>query len=143
MEYTKEELIKSLIGEQDTESTSTSGIAGLLSKLLTSRNQVHIYHLQTKSYAAHKAMCDYYNGISELIDGLVESYQGKYGIITGYDCEGVNDFKSDSQVITYLSSLAKSVENSRKTIKDSYLQNQIDTIVELIYSTLYKLKNLS
>ena len=31
----------------------------------------------------------------------------------------------------------------RVNIPDSYLQNQIDTIIELIQSTLYKLKNLN
>ena len=35
------------------------------------------------------------------------------------------------------------VEKNRKSVKDSYIQNQIDGIVELIQQTLYKLKFLS
>jgi hypothetical protein len=34
------------------------------------------------------------------------------------------------------------VEKNRKEIKESFIQNQIDTIQELIYSTLYKLRFL-
>jgi len=51
--------------------------------LMQSRNQAHIYHLQTNSFAAHKALQEYYEEIVDLVDGLVESYQGKYGILRG------------------------------------------------------------
>jgi len=34
------------------------------------------------------------------------------------------------------------VESLRKSIKESFLQNQIDTVQELINSTLYKLRFL-
>ncbi len=55
-----------------------------VSTLMASRTQAHIFHLQTPSFAAHKALNEYYENIVDIIDGLVESYQGKYGIITGY-----------------------------------------------------------
>ena len=114
----------------------------LVSKLLHSRNQVHIFHLQTKSFAEHKALNDYYDGVLDLFDSLVESYQGKHGIISNYKCDGFEDYKSGEQVISYLKELDNSVESLRKSIKESFLQNQIDTIQELIYSTLYKLRFL-
>jgi hypothetical protein len=38
----------------------------LVSKLLHSRNQVHIFHLQTKSFAEHNALNDYYDGVLDL-----------------------------------------------------------------------------
>jgi len=41
-----------------------------------------------------------------------------------------------------LKELDNSVESLRKSIKESFLQNQIDTIQELINSTLYKLRFL-
>ena len=43
--------------------------------LMQSRNQAHIYHLQTNSFAQHMALQCYYEGIIPLFDGLVESYQ--------------------------------------------------------------------
>jgi len=52
----------------------------LASILMHSRTQAHIFHLGVSgpgAYAAHKALQDYYEGIVDLIDGLVESYQGK------------------------------------------------------------------
>jgi hypothetical protein len=51
--------------------------------------------------------------------------------------------KEDDDTIKYFEGLVKYVELTRERLpQDSYLQNQVDTIVELIQSTLYKLKNL-
>ena len=55
-----------------------------ISTLFASRTQAHVFHLQTNSFAAHKALNEYYDGIIDLADGIAESIQGKYGIITGY-----------------------------------------------------------
>ena len=41
----------------------------------------HIAHLKTRSIAEHLALNDLYQELPEHVDGLVESYQGKYGII--------------------------------------------------------------
>jgi hypothetical protein len=88
------------------------------------------------------ALGGYYDEIGGLLDGLVESYQGKYNIITGYESMDVEDYKSVEQLITYFKGLDTNIEKNRKTVKESYIQNQIDTIQELIYSTLYKLRFL-
>lgn len=109
--------------------------------LMQSRNQAHIFHLQTPSYAQHKALQDYYEGIVDLIDGLVESFQGRYGILRGYKMAGI--IKEDDSTLTYFEGLAKFVETIRTQIpQDSYIQNQVDEVVDLIESTKYKLKFL-
>ena len=112
-----------------------------VSTLFASRTQAHIFHLQTPSYAQHKALNKYYDGIIDLIDPFIESYQGKYGIVRGYSSPAT--FREDDDTIKYFEGLVKYVELTRERLpQDSYLQNQVDTIVELIQSTLYKLKNL-
>jgi hypothetical protein len=109
--------------------------------LMQSRNQVHIYHLQTESYAAHKALQGYYEDIVDLIDGLVESYQGRYGILRGYKMAGT--IKEDGNPMMYFEGLCKFVETIRPQLpQDSYIQNQVDEVVALIESTKYKLKFL-
>jgi hypothetical protein len=117
----------------------------LISKLLNSRTQIHTFHLQTKSkssFAEHMALGGFYDKIGDLIDALVESYQGKHEIIKGYETSELEDYKNVEQLISYLKNLDDEIEKDRKKIKESYLQNQIDTVQELIYSTLYKLRNL-
>jgi hypothetical protein len=114
----------------------------MVSILLHSQTQVHIFHLQTKSYSEHKALQGYYEGIDALVDGIIESYQGKYDVVTGYNSIKTEDYKSSEQVIKYFKALDSMVEKNRKSVKESFLQNQIDTVQELIYSTLYKLRFL-
>ena len=112
----------------------------LISMLLHSKTQAHVFHLQTKSYAEHMALAGYYGGIDDLVDGLVESYQGKYGIIKNYESFKVDSYKDNSQLQAYFKTLDKEVTKLRAdTDKDTYLANQVDTVVELIQSTLYKL----
>jgi hypothetical protein len=117
--------------------------AKFISYLLHSRTQAHIFHLQTRSYAAHKALQKYYEGIIDLVDGLVESYQGKYGIIKGYSNYSFIETDNCDDMITYFQALMNNIESNRVELApDSYIQNQIDTVIELITSTLYKLKEL-
>jgi hypothetical protein len=116
--------------------------ATFIGTLMQSRNQVHIYHLQTDSYAAHVALQGYYEGIVDLIDGLVESYQGRNGILRGYKMAGT--IKEDNNPTIYFEGLCKFVETARTQVpQDSYIQNQIDEVVALIESTKYKLKFLN
>jgi len=114
----------------------------LVSTLFASRTQAHIFHLQTRSFAQHKALQKYYDSIIDIVDGLIESYQGKYGIIRGYTSPAV--FREDDDTVKYFEGLVKFVELNRERLpQDSYLQNQVDEIVSLIEATLYKLKNLA
>jgi DNA-binding ferritin-like protein len=116
----------------------------LISTLLASRQQAHIFHWQVQgvgSYSAHKALNKYYDEIVELFDGLVESFQGRYGIQRGYTSPA--SFKEDGQFVNYFEALSMYVETIRTKIpQDSYIQNQVDEIVDLIETTKYKLINL-
>lgn len=136
----REAELRGIVFEQ--KENNKSDYAEMISLLLHSRNQTHILHLQTKSYAEHKALNDYYDGIVDLVDGLVESYQGKYGIISGYKSYDITEYKSTETTIKYLSELCDKVTKLRKCCDDSWIQNQIDNVCELINSTLYKLRFL-
>jgi DNA-binding ferritin-like protein len=47
--------------------------------MLTLRNQVKIYHWETKNFARHKATDDLVDKLDASIDKFVEVYIGKYG----------------------------------------------------------------
>lgn len=129
--------------ETEVKETKTgSGFKDMVSILLHSQTQVHIFHLQTKSYSEHKALQGYYEGIDALVDGIIESYQGKYDVITQYNSVKNEDYKSNEQVIKYFKALDTMIDKNRKEVKESFIQNQIDTVQELINSTVYKLRFL-
>jgi DNA-binding ferritin-like protein len=126
-------------------SNPNQAMANFLSTFMASRTQAHIFHLQITgpgSYAAHIALQAYYEGIIPLIDALAESFQGRYGIIAGYKSEG-QWIENTKDVVKYFEALSMYVEKNRQSLsQDSYIQNQVDTFVELIESTKYKLSKL-
>jgi UDP-glucuronate decarboxylase len=80
--------------------------------------------------------------VDDLIDALVESYQGKYSILKGYKNYPIEDYKDTTTTINYLKDLCEKVEELRGCCKESYIQSQIDLVCELINSTLYKMRFL-
>lgn len=101
----------------------------------------HVLHLRTRSYAAHMALGAFYEELDDLADGLAESFQGKFGRLIEY--EDIDSNYSDSP-LEYLLSLSEYVHVARGDLpEDSELQNEVDTIQNLINSTIYKLRFLS
>ena len=145
LEVKKKNLMREQKEDSETDTNETKGGSGfkdMVSILLHSQTQVHIFHLQTKSYSEHKALQGYYEGIDALVDGIIESYQGKYDVITQYNSIKNEDYKSNEQIIQYFKALDTMIEKNRKGVKESFIQNQIDTVQELINSTVYKLRFL-
>ncbi len=118
----------------------------LLSMLLHSRTQAHIFHLRVSpdALAPHKALQSYYESIVGLIDELAEGYQGMKGLIEFKSVKGVDNNQDIENIISYFNDLLKFVQLERKKeeLSASWIQNEIDNIEKLIYQTLYKLKNL-
>ena len=119
----------------------------LASLLLHSRTQVHSFHLGVKgvgSFSAHVALGNYYDTIGGLVDGLVEAYQGQYGLIKLQPVSGLDTNNDIKNIIAYFEKMCQVVAKLRKDekLQMSWLQNDIDTVVTLLYSTKYKLVNL-
>ena len=116
-------------------------VAQFTSTLFASRTQAHIFHLQTTSYAQHIALGAYYDEIIPLVDSLTELIQGRYGIVRGYISPAT--FKEDDSTVSYFEALLKYVDLKRAELpQDSNIQNQVENIIDLVDSTLYKLKYL-
>ena len=118
----------------------------LASLLLQSRTQTHSFHLGVRgvgAHSAHVALGEYYDTIGGLIDGLVEVYQGKEGLIQ-LSGIGVLDKNNDiKNIINYFEKLCTMVAKLRQNPKLQYIwiHNDIDTVVSLLYKTKYKLVN--
>ena len=107
--------------------------------LLHSVTNAHILHFQALTLSEHKALGKYYSKIGDLVDAYVEAYQGCYGIIDNYE----KYYLLPTPPLEYITSLSKYVEKERKRLpQDSELQNLIDSIAELLDTTIYKLKFL-
>lgn len=119
----------------------------LASVFFHSRTQAHVFHTRVKgtgALALHLALETYYTEIVPLIDGLIESYQGMYGLIEYKDVKGVDNNAEKDNIINYFTKLCTYLEAARKNekLQHSWMQNDIDNIATLLYSTKYKLTNL-
>lgn len=108
------------------------------------RDCIHLRHLrptnpgQLGSGWEHKALNDFYDELIDMIDGLIESYQGKYGLLN-IEIPSAKPGDAYSEIKKKVTDLEMYKD---KLFKDSYILNQIDEMIMLMYQTLYKLKNL-
>ena len=118
-------------------------VAEFVGYFFLARDVAHSVHLNTRSYAKHKALQEFYEGIVDLADGFAEAYQGRNGLIGPISLPGA---KKTTNIVEFLKSQLDDIEECRYEVvdqKDTALQNLIDGIVELYLSTLYKLRFLS
>jgi len=114
-----------------------------LGNLFLARDVTHSVHLNTRSYAKHKALNKFYTGIVDLADSLAETYQGRYGLIGPIVLQSA---KKTNNVVDFLEDSLKTIEDMRYKVvekEETAIQNIIDEIVSLYLTTLYKLKFLA
>lgn len=120
---------------------NSKSVKTLVRKLFESRQVAHNVHLQTKSYSLHKALDGFYNDILDHTDTFVETYQGQYGILTGYEKLDVSPL-DESGIEDYLKDCAEIFTIARDSMKDSHLKNIMEEIIATTYRTLYKVRFL-
>ena len=115
-----------------------------LMKLMSSRNQAHVYHLQTNSYSKHEALQDYYEGIVKSTDEIAETYQGIYKLITNFpQSDEIKNLQEQEDILEYFEKLEAYVSSKRLELPPDFsLQHLLDEVDTLIASTIYKLKYL-
>lgn len=114
-------------------------VAEFISVLRNSSPQVHIFHNQTQVYSEHVALGGYYDDVLDIVDRLTETYTALYGEITGYKSAPYRDYVDKEDTITYFKTLYAYVQKSRVVFTDSFLQNIVDELCELITQTIFRL----
>lgn len=104
-------------------------------------------HLKTKKYYIHVILEEYYDEALDIIDGLIEHYQGicKCDII---DINNNSNFIKNNDPFIYFTDLKeyllKFVNNENIFNENTFeIKSDIDDLLRLIDSTLYKLGNLT
>jgi hypothetical protein len=116
-----------------------------LTKMMEVRDVLHIAHLRTTSYAAHKALGGLYAEILTQFDSLTEIYQGQFGLVDFKDFT-VKVIKPDD-IVEYLEDFCGNVIEAKKEFTDDmetmgHLVNELEAVTTTIYAALYKLKFL-
>lgn len=114
-----------------------------IGSLFLARDVAHSVHLNTRSFAKHSALHDFYDGVIDLADKFAEAYQGKYGLIGPI---ALMSAKKTNNIVEFLEDQVEELMKMRYEVVEKEctpLQNIIDEILGLYYSTLYKLKFLA
>ena len=93
-------------------------------------NDVQSYHWQTKSYAEHEALGEYYNKFNELNDRLVETYQGKTNERIKFSAElrpGIMNY-ADKEIVK--SEVNKQADRINEAYKQVEGQIDLESILE-------------
>jgi len=107
--------------------------------LLNAATVAHVLHLQSRSYSEHKALGHFYSSLPDEVDAVIEAWQGRHGELVEYPDQlvEVSDHKDSLEYLMFLKIL---VEEDRYVLGEaSEIQNLVDSIAELIDSTIYKL----
>lgn len=117
------------------------GMGTFILTLLHAATNTHLLHWQTKSYAEHVALGEFYEAIPGLVDDLVEATQGLTGEIIQFPADY---YPPAENGLTELKELREYfVENRDVMPPASEIQNLLDSIGDRIDSTLYRLRFLS
>lgn len=114
-------------------------IAKAIGIMFAGRTATHIMHLKTKSFAEHKALNEFYDGIVDLADDLAEATQGQYGLL---DIPFVNLTVSKDSAAFLKGQLAE-LDKIMAGVDEDYLMSIYQEVQKLYRSTIYKLVNLS
>ena len=117
-------------------------IEELASRVFCVRNEAHKAHWSTKYYAAHVALGDFYDGVIDSVDKVVEAYQGTFGLINVKQVEDYDDY--DADIVKHIRETADWIsENKSEIAKDNgTVINLIEDLLSTFYTALYKLENL-
>jgi hypothetical protein len=101
--------------------------------LFQSRDMMHLTHLDTTSFAEHKALNAYYDGILDLTDSFTEKYFGRNKRV-----EIVIPESKKMSAVEHMKAMQKAIESERENYP-SDLQNIMDEMLGLVNKTLYLL----
>lgn len=116
-----------------------SGNGSIVVAMLGIRDQIKVYHWQTKSFARHKATDDFVTELDGLIDSFVEVYMGKYGrpkVSGSIKLHNFSESAAKSFVAKQTAYLTKVLSRKLKST-DTDLLNIRDEILALVNKTLY------
>ena len=123
--------------------TETAAMLAHAQGLTTSVHQLHLKVTGPGSFAAHKALNEFYDGMPDLVDSVAEQYQGAreklldFPAVSPYKCGSVQE------AISHMKELYTEVNELQKIMPFSEVVNQLDEVKSLISSTKYKLMFLS
>lgn len=120
-----------------------AGVEELISRVFFTRNVAHFEHWQANGvggYARHMALGDFYTGVIEALDTLVEAYQGANSLVGAIPTPKTKA----TDILKILVEDADWIEENHESIckGNRAVANLVDGVTAVYLTTIYKLRNL-
>jgi DNA-binding ferritin-like protein len=116
--------------------------AACSTEMMNAAVSFHRLHLKIKgdgSYAAHKALGNFYDGLHGYADTLVEGYQGATEKLLAYKDMPIRTLDTVADAVAYLRDMYNSVNKLQGMMPYSEIVNNLDLVKDAINSAKYKL----
>ena len=122
--------------------TMTAACATEMMNAAISFHRLHLRVTGDGSFAAHKALGEFYEGLHGHADTLIEGYQGVAEKILNYTNMPIRTLDTTADAVGYLRDLYNSINKLQGMMPYSEIVNNLDLVKDSINSTKYKLKFL-
>ena len=119
--------------------TMTAACATEMMNAATSFHRLHLKVTGDGSYAAHKALGEFYEGLHGHADTLVEGYQGIAEKLLKYTDMPIRTLDTTADAVGYLRDLYNTINKLQGMMPYSEIVNNLDLVKDSINSTKYKL----
>jgi hypothetical protein len=105
-------------------------VAEFFGKISQIRDIAHVTHLRQpdKKLSTHLALKTVYKKMPELVDQVIESYQGVYGLVD----YTIPESKATIDPVNFIQENYDYISYNRYIFNDTWLQNMIDEIAALL-----------
>lgn len=119
--------------------TMTAACATEMMNAAVSFHRLHLKVTGDGSFAAHKALGEFYEGLHGHADTLIEGYQGVAEKLLNYTNMPIRTLDTTADAVGYLRDLYNIVSKLQTMMPYSEIVNNLDLVKDSINSTKYKL----
>jgi hypothetical protein len=119
--------------------TMTAACATEMMNAAISFHRLHLKVTGDGSYAAHKALGNFYEGLHDQADTLIEGYQGVTEKLLSYKDMPIRTLDTTADAVGYLRDMYNTINKLQGMMPYSEIVNNLDLVKDSINSTKYKL----
>ena len=119
--------------------TMTAACATEMMNAAISFHRLHLKVTGEGSYAAHKALGSFYEGLHDQADTLIEGYQGVTEKLLTYTNMPIRTLDTTADAVGYLRDMYNVINKLQGMMPYSEIVNNLDLVKDSINSTKYKL----
>lgn len=125
-----------------TTSPTDTMMANLMGNLTHAQNTARMWHWKVKSFSLHMALGELYEGLSDMMDDLMEMYMGRYGTDAHIPMSDPNPF-SEQDPLEFIRQLDAFLDSEERRLpQEGFIVNKYQELQGMVSKIKYKMDNL-